>query len=95
MVVIYNRLMGLQIDIEKVSATNGYLNWQDPITDHEEVIFTSGISFICHSLERGNPVCFLIFLYQKKQLKQGLQKLSKKIRKKISIFQINIVYYYK
>jgi len=31
MVVIYNRLTGLQIDIDKVSATNGYLNWQDPI----------------------------------------------------------------
>ncbi|MBA7513777.1 hypothetical protein ES705_05795 [subsurface metagenome] len=31
MVVIHNRLMGLQIDIDKVSATNGYWNWQDPI----------------------------------------------------------------
>ena len=31
MVVTHNRLMGLQIDIEKVSAANGCLNWQDPI----------------------------------------------------------------
>ena len=33
----------------------------------------------CHSLERGNPAYFRFFSYQEGQVKQGLQKILKKI----------------
>jgi len=59
------------------------------------------LSFVIPSKE-GTQHISTFFSYQEEQVKQGLQKLSEKIRKKfrkfsqkIRIFQINIVYYYK